>query len=719
MSSFSRVLACSLTALLVLSPGLARAQVDLVDPDAPQPKAKKKKAPVDETTDTGDDPVTDVGEGDGTLVAPPTVKKNGAKDAGVGNPKDPKGAPTTAVKPPEPVAPPKKDAPPVVVKAIGDADLNAAWKRWADANASKKPEAEAEARKQLLELKNLIGSPNAELWAVGMLRAAQVWEANGDSGAAVEIAVSAADLAPDLPATWFLLTRLYAQSDPSGIGRYLGSLQKGLSAQFADPRYARPMVADLATVLLLALVLTAIVVLVVLMARRGYYFLYDFHFLFPRAAARWQTGALAVMLLILPIVFRMGVVPTLLLFFATLTMYLSMSERVVAAVLIGLLGLVPLAGAFVVERTAFAETAAEDLYLVERGGPGVEPIVQRLEKLAAEDKVGFAERFVLGHFHLRRGHVEQALPHLKQALTLRPEDVPSQVALAKAFFLQGDLENSRALLDKVKGQVSSPVVLMNLSRIYRRRAQVYGTSNAGEVGKANEFQSQARELDGTLPAIGADDDAPKEIIGNSWLRTLPLAQADVLELAKGDEAAKRVRSQLSQMLVGDVPASIAPFYPAVLAALLVAFGLLGTTLQAAKVCARCGRAVSKRGDPDVPAGSGMCTQCVNVFAKKNVVAPSVKVRKQLEVARYESRMERASTILGVLWSGMGHVFSGEPVRGALYGFLFVIAVVGVVLRAGVVRPPFEGVPIVVRVVPLVILFLLVYPLSLLRLRRKS
>ena len=63
------------------------------------------------------------------------------------------------------------------------------------------------------------------------------------------------------------------------------------------------------------------------------------------------------------------------------------------------------------------------------------------------------------------------------------------------------------------------------------------------------------------------------------------------------------------------------------------------------------------------------------------------------------------------------VFSGAPVRGAVYGYLFVLAITGVVLRAGVVRPPFEGLPMGVRLVPLVLLFLIVYPVSLLRLRR--
>lgn len=713
-----RLLAC-LLAIAWLVPGAAFAQVDLVDPDAPAPgpTPRKKKAPPPPQDDEGDtdtggdtgDTTDPGGEPDGTLVAPPTVKKQPkttAKD------KEPVKAP-----PPEP--PKKKEPPPLIVKVIGDLDLTAAWAKWAKANQSKVQADELAARKELLELKTLMGSTNAELWAIGMLRAAQNWEAAGDSGAAVEIATSAGDLAPDLPATWFLLTRLYFETDPSDIGRYVGTLQKGISAQFRDPRYLRPMLGDFATVLLVALVLTAGVVLIVLMLRRGYYFLYDFHFFFPRAAARWQTGALALLFLSLPIVFRMGVVPTLLLFFAAVTMYLSVPERVVAAVLISILGFVPILGSLVVEKTAFAETQAEDIYRIERGGPGVEPLVQRLEKLAAEDKVGFSERFVLGHFHLRRGHLEQAVPQLKAALAIRPDDAPAKVALAKALFLQGDLENSKSILEKLKDTSPSAVVLMNLARIYQRRVQVYGDSSVGEIGKASQYQLEARQYDPTIPAISSDEPIPTQIIGNSYLRTLPLIETDLLELAKADEAANRVRSQLSQMLVGDVPPGIALIYPVILAALLVGFGFLGKTLEAARVCTRCGRAVSRRGDPDVSPGGNMCTQCVNVFARKNVVAPSVKVRKQLDVARYEARVDRASTILGVLWSGMGHVFIGEPVRGAIYGFFFVLAIVGVVFRAGVVRPPFEGVPLIVRILPLAVMFLIVYPLSLLRLRRKS
>lgn len=710
-----RVFACVLV-LGWLSSTAALAQVDLVDPDAPaaKPKPKARPAPA-EAVEPADDPT------DGDLVAPPTTKKGPApvgKGATPGTPAkdavEPKKEPAKLT---GPLA--KREPPAMIVKTISDADLNAVWNAWRTANASKNADAEGKARKELLAARSLVGSSNVDPWAIGLLRAAQAWEAAGDSGAAVEIAVTASELAPDLPATWFLLTRLYFSADPSGIGRYLGALQKGLSAELRDPRYRRPLIADLAAVTLIAFIATAIVVLVVLLLKRGFYFLYDFHFFFPRAAARWQTAALAVLLLSLPVVFRMGVVPTLLAFFAAVTLYLAPKERIVAAAFIGALGFVPLLGGLVVEQTAFADTVAEDLYTIERGGPGIEPLVQRYEKLAAEDKVGFAERFVLGHFHLNRGHLEQAVANLKGALALHPDDVPSRVALAKALFLQGDLENSRSILESVKTTTPSAVVLVDLARVYERRVQVYGESAAIEVDKANSNLSEARQLDPTLPQVASIDPMVKEIVGNDRLRTLPLPHDELLALAKGDLVAERVKSQLSHLLVGDVPTPIAPFYPLLIAALLAAFGFLSNSLDAARVCNRCGRPVSKRGDPDVSPGSPMCTQCVNVFARKNVVAPSVKVRKQLEVARYETRVDRASTILGVLWSGMGHVYQGDPVRGSVYGFAFVLAITGIILRGGVLRPPFEGMPVLVRLIPLGILFLTVYPLSLVRLRRKG
>jgi tetratricopeptide (TPR) repeat protein len=466
------------------------------------------------------------------------------------------------------------------------------------------------------------------------------------------------------------------------------------------------------------LVLTAIFVVAVLFARRAYYFFYDFHFLFPRAAARWQTTLAALLLLSLPVVFRLGVAPALLAVFAATTLYLPLGERLVGAALIACLGLVPTLGGLAVEATALAETPAATLAKIERGGPGVEPVVRRLEALAAEDKVGFSELYVLGRHHLRRGQVERAIPFLQRALTMSPQDVGARINMGVAFFLSGDLENSRALLEVVAKDAQHPFALYNLGRVYQRRVAVYGELAASEVDKAMSALTQAAGLDPSLPRPNAEEH-PLDLSLNQLLRSVPLSQPLVLAQATAGDGPERVRSQLTHLLLGEVPEPLGSLYPLALGALLVAFGALGPRIQVAKECNRCGKAVSPRGDPDVSPGSPMCTQCINVFAKKNVVAPSLKVRKQLEVARYHARRDRAGLILGAVCAGLGHVFSGWPLRGAVFAFMFLGAVVFAVLRQGVLRPPYDAVPGFIKLLPLLTVAGLVYLLSLRGLRRRQ
>ncbi len=710
-----RAFAC---ACAVLVAAAAWAQVELVDPDAPTVRAKKvvpKKQPtattddsVDETTDTNDETV----EPDEV-----TTKKKAApslKDAVVAP--GPSRLNQELKKDPSVPLPP-----PLVVTPMSDAQLDQAWTTWREASTSTDVKREQDARQALLKLKKKIGATNLEAWASGLLRISEAKEAAGDSGAAVEMAVTAAELAPELPSAWTGLAEAYFSADPSEIGRYTGALKTALMLQLRDPRYARPMLADIATTFLLALVGTAIAVLLVLLLKRGFYFLYDFHFLFPRAAARWQTNALAVILLIMPIVFRFGVVPSLLALFAAVTLYLSMAERVVAAVLIGLLGFIPLAGGWVTRATAFAGTRAEELYILERGGSGTEALASELSTLAAEDKASFAELTVLGRYELRRGRIEASIEHLKKALTIRPTDISARVNLGVALMINGDLENPKALFTNAKTDAPTLAAApYNLARLYQRRLATFGERAAGEADSATGELFEAHRRD---PSISVTTDEPKPgdgpIEGNEVLMTVPLPNSELMALATLGDAPKRVTSQLSQMILGDAPEGIAPFYPGLLAALVLGLGFLATPLRAAKVCSKCGRPVSRRGDPDVSPGSLMCTQCVNVFAKKNVVATSQKVRKQLEVARYQSRMERIGTVLGLLFSGMGHVFAGWPVRGTVYGFIFLVALLGFILRHGLLRAPYEPLPMVVRVAPVVLVFVLVYLMSLRELRKRQ
>lgn len=706
-----RTFAC---ACILLLAGSALAQVELVDPDAPGTRAPKKPS-LDEVDPAA---TADEEEDDTPVVTSGTARK--VVDAGVKDLKEKlKDLKPLDTKPVVERPPP----PPIETRVITDGDLDLAWQVWRAANEKSSSDIKGEqvARQRLVELKDEIGATNLETWAVGLLRAAEAHEEKGDSGGAVEIALTATQLAPDLPATWVGLARVYFFGDPSDFGRYLGALKNAVVAQVSDPRYARAALADFAITLLFALVLTAVVLLLVLAVRRGFYALYDFHFLFPRVASRWQTGALAVVLLSLPIVFRLGLVPVLLVLFFALALYLTLAERVVVAVLIGLLGLVPTLSSLVVEKLAFAGTRAEALFALERGGTGSEGFAAELTRLASEDKASYTELMALGRYDLRRGRIDAAIKSFRKALTIRPDDPPARINLGMAMVIGGDLENPRALFEEAgKAAPSLAQAPYNLGRLTQRRLAVMGDKVAGEVDRIASALFQARTLDPSYKSLSKDaDGTPRSMAANVYLQSVPLPLDEFIGEAKAPDAARRVKSQVQQLLTGDVNETLALVYPGLLALLVLGFGALSTTVHAAKVCNKCGRPVSKRGDPDVSVGSLMCTQCVNVFARKNVAAPSLKVRKQLEVARYQSRIERTGSILGFLCSGMGHVFAGFPARGAFYGFLFIALLTGAVLRNGVLRPPFEPLPLLVRMSPVGVCLVLVYVLTLRGLRKKQ
>ncbi len=604
----------------------------------------------------------------------------------------------------------------LVVTKIDDGDLTALWEAFRVANLGSDVSAEQKARSALLRIRSALGSPDMEHWSMGLIRAAKGHADKGDVGGAVEIAESAVQMAPHLAPAWSGLAEIYFQTDPTSVARSGHSLAMALKWSVLDRRYQRALVANIASVLGMAWAILSIVYFLVMLLRRGRYFLYDFHFLFPRAIARWQSALLAYIVLVAPVVFRAGLVPWLLVLFLALTLYLSLAERVVGAVLIAGVTALPLISEWVTHRTAFSQTPAEPLSLLEQAEPGSERIAKQFLTLVQENKATFEQTFALGTFELRRGNLESAVTHLKAALALRSEDPSARHNLGVALLLQGDLENPRALFTAVlHSNPNSAATHWNMARLLQRRYETYGEQAAGDVDRARESFLKAQALDPDLPT---STEVPKEGgAANSLLRLVNLPAETLFAFAKSNEAPKRVRAQLSLMLLGDVSEPFAYLYPVFVSAALVAFGSLSRRLAAARPCSRCASAVSIRGAPELSVGSQLCSQCVNVFTKRNAVLASAKVRKQLEIARYEAARDRTTSLLGVVFSGVGHLFAGSPVRGTAFAFCFLVAAVGFFFRNGSLRANFDVLPLPIRMAPLVLLFLVAFPLSLRSLKK--
>ncbi len=629
-----------------------------------------------------------------TVAAPVGVARPAAKaDAGV------------------PVAGPPPTPKTLQLPTTDDAQLTDAWVRWRKAQAAQNLGASSAARLEIARLRDEQGLSSLESFSVGFVRAAEARQRSNDAAGAVELASAAVDLSPDLPYAHLGLAGAYFFADATDVARVATELVTSLRRLFGDPRYLRSVEADLGAAFLLTFLATAAVVTLVLFGRRVRYLAHDVHHLFPSAVAPWQSAAALALLLTLPVTLRLGLVAVLGVPLVSVAFYLSFRERLVGAIALGLLAGMPYGAGFLARQTAFAGTLADDVFALEGGGYGADEALQHIERRVAEERAGFVELFSLGRYELRHGKVKAALAHIQTAIASHPGDSRAMVALGNAMAANGDVDGALVIYESAaKADPSLAAAPYNLGRLLELRASgMRPDAAAGEVDRAQTALARSRDLDPSLSAR-------KELEGNPPLNKLLLAPgpllADITALADPGAAPEKVQVQVGRQLLGDLELPLGAVLPLALGLALVAVGRVRGWVGASRVCSKCGRAVCRRCDPELGLGSEMCHQCVNVFVRRGVVPPPVKIRKQLEIERHQSRVDKLGLALGFLCSGAGHLFVGLPVRGAFYAFGFLFAVVMVFFRNGVLRAPYGDPAYFFRLGALGVVFLLFYLLPL-------
>jgi tetratricopeptide (TPR) repeat protein len=676
--------------------------------EEPRPKkgSKKKKGRVQEEEEE---------EAAAPPPEPPQPTTPAAPAPGAKPPETPTAAPSTTP-PPKAETSTRPPPPPLLAPRVSDADLLTVWERWKEARQKADAAAAEQGRKDLLKLRDEISATDIDTFSASLVRESQEKLKAKDYGGAVKLAEAAAALSPNLPYAHFALADAYARRDVTSVGGYVGEIKAGLGALVRDPRFWRPALGNLAAVVLLALLATGVAVVAVLFGRRVRYALHDFHHLFPRGAGRWQSVVIAVAVLATPILLQAGVVPVLLIFFGAMALYLTMAERAVVAALLALSGLIPLAAGQLAESTAFAGTVAEDVYVLERGSFTADEAAARIQARHAAKEASFAELFALGRYQARRGQLEEAATSYKAAALLRQRNALLLTNYGNVLLASGDMDGATRLYQEA--QQADPRLAAapyNLMLLYRHLARGLPDAQVGAaLQRAREAQDVAQGLDNNL--AGRDVPPDDRLLVNLLLLSPPLPKADLMALADGKAASARVESQLDRILMGTtgMPARV---YPLALALLFFLWGYARDRVQATKSCDKCGRPVCRRCDPDLGRGAFMCSQCTNVFARKGVVPEPLRVRKQAEVQRHKTWMGRVAMALGAVVSGAGHTFSGLPIRGALYSFLFLLALSAVVLRDGVLRAPYGEAPVYLKLVPVVLLIIPLYLLSLRGLRK--
>jgi tetratricopeptide (TPR) repeat protein len=361
---------------------------------------------------------------------------------------------------------------------------------------------------------------------------------------------------------------------------------------------------------------------------------------------------------------------------------------------------------------------AEDVYVLERGSFTADEAAARIAARHAAKEATFAELFALGRYQARRGQLDEAAASYKAAAALRQRNALLLTNYGNVLMASGDINGATRLYQEARqADPKLAAAPYNLMQLYRHMAR--GLPDA-EVGSALKLAREAQDAATALDRELAGRDVPKDdrMLVNLLLLSPPLPKADLMALADGKAAGERVESQLDHTLMGTTGLT-ARVYPAALALLFLLWGSTRDRVQATKSCDKCGRPVCRRCDPDLGRGAFMCSQCTNVFARKGVVPEPLRLRKQAEVQRHKTWMGRVALALGAVVSGAGHLFSGLPIRGALYSFLFLLSLAAVALRDGVLRAPYGEAPLYLKLVPAVLLLIPLYFLTLRGLRKRQ
>jgi tetratricopeptide (TPR) repeat protein len=469
---------------------------------------------------------------------------------------------------------------------------------------------------------------------------------------ALEHAQLAVELAPDLHEPLLALARARLAADPARPGPAASAALEGLRTAARDPRVVRPLLGDLAAAALAALFAAAAATVAVLFLSRVRLFLHDVrHLPLVRAGTSGQATLLALALLALPVVFRLGAFPVLLAAALAAWPYLARRERVATAVALLLLVALPWLALEGARAATWQGTLADEVHQIDQGDPPPARVAA-LEARAAREALPPPALLALGRWHKRRGDLDAARRRYEEALAADPRSADARVDLGNVLFLQGDLDGAKAAyLAAADAGPDLPTLAAahyDLSKLYLRVAA---------VGQSSEARRRAQQED---PAYLARHGSDEDFLANTWLVDAIPSTERIAALARTDPGAQEVSDRVRRFLAGPLPARAWPAVPLACVALLALLSLVARRLAPSRPCDRCGRPACPRCDG---ATTDACGQCVNVFFQQNAVDPRDRIRKEVQVRRHARVRTAVTRALAILGGGAGQVLAGAAPLG--------------------------------------------------------
>lgn len=531
---------------------------------------------------------------------------------------------------------------------------------------------------RIMSLREELAIANLFLPALALVREARRAEQAEDAERAASLLDAAVTLAPDLTEVHLARAGYTFRNDPLALGQIAGGLVAAAGAGLDNPLSRDRLLVNVLFSLLIGLALAAAIFTLAGLLRYLRLFIHDFHHLFPRGVALFQTGLLAILLLLLPILFRAGLVLVLMTWLLVAWIYQSWRERALTLLVLAVFATAPLMLQVAVERmqrplTTYGD-AVEVLY-----GAGRADSLRRLKMQLAEQPDNPVLLAALGSHYKRIGQLEQAEDYYRRAVRMEDHSVVLLNNLGNVLFLQNDVAAAQAHYQRAtKIRPDEVVPYFNLSRAYFR---------AADLDKGKETVNQAIRID--QHSVRRLRQRADKRLFNTTVADLRLPDTWLARLdGHGGLRSDRVLANLWRSTAGTPSVRFQWLASGVVLGLLLLLLWLRAKVFVANGCVRCGRPACRRCSPELRDDS-MCGQCFHAFVKKSQVDARSRIAKEIQIRKHRRRTETFARAVAFVVPGLAQLAKGRSLRGGLI-LLVSCLVLGLVLASGqIVRDPHE------------------------------
>lgn len=564
----------------------------------------------------------------------------------------------------------------VVLPSESTDSISEHWQRRAEDLAARDLKRAAEEEREIERIQQALSLENLFAVATALVREAHQELARGNASEALARCETAVRLAPRFGPGHLCVARATLKKSPAALFPALRALFLGISATLGDVRSRRIALADEALTLLFGLIIAGAALILLVILRYGGLFFHDFHHLFPRGVSPWQTAIIALVLVSLPLLFGLGVVGSMAVALAAVSVFLARGEAIAVSTAFLVLATSQFGMTEVVRSGAFGQVA-HDVYLLEHGDAPV-AAAARLKARVDAGLGDYSTSFALGRYDKRLGRLAEAeAAYGLAAKASRTADVLNNLGNVK--FIARDEEGAAKLYreaNNLNPSLAEPSY--NLSTFYFRHSK---------LEEGNQARKAALEAGGE--AIRQRVQVQDDFRANIYLIDVSLPDAAIEALAEGaSEQVVSVGGSAWRLMAGRV-GGLWSAALAVLAALLTVVGqLVQHRVRPSSKCEKCGRAVCPRCDPELGSTTGMCGQCISVFVRRSGVDAPDRIRKEIEVRRFRKRQRLTVRLAGLVVGGGGHVLAGRIGGGVLFIVVFSLVLAEVLFWDGFLRVPF-------------------------------